>query len=87
MIDLVERLRPQFDSARCKVILEVQPNLKAKICGPRIEQVLTNIVTNALKFGEGNPITIVALMVGKTVKVSVKDNGIGISKEDQETNF
>lgn len=53
----------------------------------RIEQVLTNLLTNAIRYGQGNPIEIEILPVANRVQLKVKDNGYGISKEDQERIF
>lgn len=50
----------------------------------RIEQVLINLVGNAMKFTErGGSIAVSARQHGGTIEVSVKDTGIGISVEDQ----
>lgn len=49
----------------------------------RIEQVITNIVTNAAKYTpEGGRILISAGTIYDIIYVKVKDNGIGIPKED-----
>ena len=53
----------------------------------RIEQVITNILNNALRYGKGNPIEVFLLKKEKTVEIKVKDNGIGIPVEDIETIF
>ncbi len=48
----------------------------------RIKQVLTNLLSNAVKYSPKNSkITIKAQKVGKEVKVSVKDQGLGIPKD------
>lgn len=49
----------------------------------RIEQVLTNLITNALRYGRGSPVTVVALRVGDQAVMAVRDQGIGIAPEDQ----
>ena len=55
----------------------------------RIEQVVTNLMTNALRYGQGKP---VAVMVGvremePEAFVSVRDQGMGVKPEDQERIF
>ena len=55
----------------------------------RIEQVVTNLLTNALRYGQGKP---VAVTVGTREQepeafVSVRDQGMGIAPEDQERIF
>jgi len=53
----------------------------------RLEQVLTNLLANAVKFGEGKPITVRVEGGGETVRVSVIDNGIGIASADRDRIF
>lgn len=49
----------------------------------RIEQVLKNIISNAIKYtADGGKISIFAGCVYNEVYVKIKDNGIGIPKED-----
>lgn len=53
----------------------------------RIEQVLLNIVNNALKFTEKGSITLAARKQKDHVLISVTDTGIGIPKESQKNIF
>jgi PAS domain S-box-containing protein len=48
----------------------------------RLEQVLTNLLANALKFGEGKPILVSVAGDAKAAVVTVADQGIGIAPED-----
>lgn len=49
----------------------------------RIEQVLINMVSNAIKYTrDGGSIIISAIYKNGSIKLSVKDNGIGIPEED-----
>ena len=51
----------------------------------KIQQVLYNLVDNAVKFSrENTEITIETTEKGETIFVSVRDNGIGIPKDDQK---
>ncbi len=55
------------------------------ICGDRlrIEQVLTNLVSNAIKYThDGGRISMTAGVKGENVWCTVKDNGVGIPEED-----
>ena len=51
-----------------------------------MEQVLRNLISNAVKYGEGRPID-VTIRDGDPVRVAVTDRGIGISAEDIERIF
>jgi signal transduction histidine kinase len=54
----------------------------------RLEQVLTNLVENAIKFTpQGGEITMGARCNGETVRLTVHDTGIGIPPEEQEKVF
>ena len=57
----------------------------------RIEQVLMNLLNNAMKFTENGQITIGVFIPDKskpdTIKISVSDTGPGISKDDQNKLF
>lgn len=53
----------------------------------RIEQVITNLFSNAIKYGEGKPINIHILKSGNIAKFIIKDQGIGIPLRDQKVIF
>lgn len=47
----------------------------------RIEQVVTNLISNAMKYGGGKPIEIKLTKNSRTAQITVKDYGIGITRE------
>jgi PAS domain S-box-containing protein len=54
----------------------------------RIEQVIINLITNAIKYAPGTDrIIITAGVVNKKIRVSVQDFGIGIDKDQQQRIF
>ncbi len=55
--------------------------------GSRVEQVVINLLTNAIKFGEGNPIEVTVEALGDTARLTVTDHGIGIPKDVQQRVF
>jgi signal transduction histidine kinase len=61
--------------------------LAARCDGFRIEQVVTNLVTNALRYGKGSPIQMTLRPDGARALISVKDRGIGIALQDQQRIF
>lgn len=54
----------------------------------RIEQVLTNLLTNTAKYGgEDDVIEVAVSRIGKRLRVSIRDHGPGIPKEFQSRVF
>jgi signal transduction histidine kinase len=53
----------------------------------RIEQIIINLLTNALRYGAGKPIEVGMDVSKKHVRIEIKDEGIGISEEDQKRIF
>jgi signal transduction histidine kinase len=49
----------------------------------RLDQVISNIVANAIKYGAGRPIDVVVGVAGERASVSVRDRGIGIAEADR----
>ncbi len=54
----------------------------------RIYQVITNLITNAMKYSRnGQPVTVSMSKKGNMIEVHVKDQGIGIEKDQQKRIF
>jgi signal transduction histidine kinase len=53
----------------------------------RVEQILQNLLTNAIKYGQGLPIEVRVSADAQWARLVVKDQGIGISPEDQARLF
>jgi NO-binding membrane sensor protein with MHYT domain/anti-sigma regulatory factor (Ser/Thr protein kinase) len=53
----------------------------------RIEQVITNLLTNAAKYGDKKTIHVSVIKSSELAIVSIKDSGRGIAVEDQEKIF
>jgi signal transduction histidine kinase len=93
LIRLVRRVAGQMQQSTTQHHLEMRAPeypLVADMDLERMEQVLTNLIGNALKYSpQGGPITITlcANAQGTTVQVSVKDQGIGIPRHQQAQIF
>jgi len=92
-IDFVlSSLRPQADGKLVHLEMEVPKDLPF-VYGDRekVEQILTNLIGNAIKFTpEGGKVVVSAKLkdgVKNTVGVSVRDNGIGIPEHQMEKVF
>ena len=86
--EAVSRMHSQFVESGCG-------DPKVTYCEPahgvwdrmRLEQVVDNLLTNAIRYGKGKPIEITVECLENSVQLSVKDYGIGIAKEAQAKIF
>ena len=53
----------------------------------RIEQVVVNLLTNALRYGSGKPVEVGLSATLDGARIEVRDHGIGISEQDQQRIF
>jgi PAS domain S-box-containing protein len=53
----------------------------------RLEQIVNNLVSNALKYGAGKPVEVRVERAASTARITVLDHGIGIAPDDQERIF
>lgn len=53
----------------------------------RVEQVIVNLLTNALRYGCGQPVEVSVARVGELVHINVSDQGKGIAPTDLERIF
>ncbi len=85
---VADSLRVEFDDRNLALTLDVPANLPEIFGDPdRIEQILTNLLSNAYKYTKQGGATVRARVVDSVLQVDVMDTGIGISKADQERLF
>jgi signal transduction histidine kinase len=79
------RLQPLADKGELKLANKIPEAIDLIEADPiRIEQVLTNLVSNAIKFTDANgSVTISAVDQGDEIAVAVADTGIGIPADEQ----
>jgi two-component system phosphate regulon sensor histidine kinase PhoR len=84
-----ERMRAQAERAGLVLMVEAATDLpRVGADSPRLEQVLVNLIHNAVKFtGPGGSVTLSAENAGKFVCFSVRDSGAGIPEDDLERIF
>lgn len=84
---VIENLASQLETAGCSVALSETKPFHCS-CDPlRIEQVITNLIENAIKYGGGKPIGVRFHESPESVSFVVCDEGVGVIKEDQERIF
>lgn len=93
LYDILLVVQPRIEKKGLQLILELDENIPNELYGDevRIRQIITNILTNAVKYTEEGSVTFRVQMERKdtrhlTLKVAVKDTGIGI-KESKEVLF
>ena len=92
--DLAQMTREVCDSladvaatAACPLRVEAKQPVLGTWDRARLGQVLTNLVTNALKYGAGKPIDVVLEKTEGGARISVRDRGFGVREEDRERIF
>jgi len=85
--DVVGRLRPSLEAARCSIEIAEQTSVVGKWDRLRLDQVLSNLLSNAIKYGAGHPIEVRLKHGHAFARVEVRDRGIGIAPEDQDRIF
>lgn len=86
--DVIQRLEDQFRAASYDLPkVTADPVVSGHWDKLRIEQVLINLLTNAMKYGSKKPIEVAIRSNADSVTVSVKDSGLGIAKDMQTRIF
>jgi len=84
---VVENLAQQAEAAGCAVALEAPEPVQGSWDEFRIEQVATNLLTNALRYGSGRPVLVQARNCSGWALLEVRDQGMGIAAGDQQRIF
>jgi signal transduction histidine kinase len=85
---LVSDLTPQADIAGCSISLRVDAPVNGWWDEFRIEQIVVNLLTNALRYGERKPVEVALLVDGDgAVRVTVSDQGAGIAAQHLDKIF
>ncbi|HEU5300275.1 MAG TPA: ATP-binding protein [bacterium] len=79
----VDKLRPLADTSRLTLVQSAPPGIVVFADADRLEQVLTNLVDNALKYTPpGGRVEVQVAAENGEVEVVVNDTGLGIRPED-----
>ncbi|NTX12393.1 HAMP domain-containing histidine kinase [Myxococcus sp. CA051A] len=83
----VERMEEDVRRAGCDLCLRAPPGIVGAWDRTRVEQVFTNLLTNALRHAAGTAIEVALRAEPHFVLLWVRDEGPGISPEDQARLF
>ena len=88
---LTRELVARMSEELARVGSEVRLSLDGAVTGHwdrlRLEQVLVNLLSNAAKYGAGRPVRVTVDEQGPVARLSVRDEGIGVSPDEQERIF
>lgn len=85
--NLLENFAPQVAAAESSLQLVAEHPVQGSWDEFRIEQVLSNLLTNALRYGAKSPVDVRVYSQRGEARVEVQDHGIGISEENQKRIF
>lgn len=86
--NIIQSLKAKLDKKEIDLVLKGDSELAYYGSYHRIEQVLTNLIDNAINYSDrGGQITVSIVSKGKYIQLTVSDTGIGIPAEDLERIF
>jgi PAS domain S-box-containing protein len=85
--EVIERLGDEASRAGSRIALRAPAALVGLWDPNRLDQVITNLIGNALKYAGGTPVDVEVATREQTAVVIVRDRGPGIADADQERIF
>ncbi len=85
--NVVENFSAQMEACGCELRLERNEPIAGVWDAFRIEQVLANLLTNAMRYGAGKPVQVSVTSCTEGACIEVRDHGIGISPKSLERIF
>jgi PAS domain S-box-containing protein len=89
VVSVVAKFRLPFEKAGCALEVHAAAAIAGDWDASQLERVVTNLLTNALKFGGGKPVRIELAETAdaRGAELRVRDQGLGIAPEDQARIF
>lgn len=87
VLDVLERTRDLMDNTGCQLELETMDEAIGWWDPVRLDTVITNVLSNAVKFGAGRPVALSVRRVGTNATLSIRDHGIGMSSDERVSLF
>lgn len=82
VVEIVDHLAEAANKAGCEVRLNIEEGIVMQCDRMRPQQAFVNVVSNALKYAPGSPISITLERRGSEAALLVDDRGIGIESDD-----
>ena len=84
---IISRTAVAAQRARCQIEQDLQEGVVGMWDRLAVEQAAENLLTNAIKFGAGKPVSVTLRSDGESAQLATADQGIGISEEDRARIF
>jgi signal transduction histidine kinase len=85
--EVCARFERELTLARCPLTLDAPRPAVGRWDRVRLEQIVHNLVSNAIRYGAGRPIHVAVSTDGERADLTVRDQGIGIAPADQQRIF
>lgn len=85
--DVAARFEPELKNAGCALTVEAPAPVLGRWDRARLEQVVSNLLANAMEYGAGKPVRVSVAGDARGARVRVHDEGRGIAPEDQARIF
>jgi signal transduction histidine kinase len=79
--EVARRFEPVALRAGCALEVDAEVPVVGRWDARRLEQVVSSLLSNALKFGPGQPVLLRVEEEGRLARLTVRDEGIGIASE------
>ena len=82
-------LKNSADRKNIELLFNIDPKLNTNYYSDayRIQQILTNVISNAIKFTHKGNVTVNAVLIKNQAQITVSDTGIGINTADKNALF
>ncbi len=84
---LAEDLTPLARESETEFVLEIASEVEGHWDAFRIEQIIINLMTNAIRYGKGKPVHVSLNLDGEHAVIKVADQGVGIAEHEQKKIF
>lgn len=86
--EVAEKMSTQFINAGCGLPVIKRPeHVLGEWDRDRMEQVITNLFSNAIRYAPGKPVELVLKDEGQNIRLEVHDHGSGIDEKDHKKIF
>lgn len=87
VLSVIQKYDVTAAHSRCPVELDIEDGITGVLDRLAVEQVIENLLSNALKFGAGKPVTLRLRLDGRSAQLDVQDRGVGLAPDQQTRLF